>query len=232
MARNKSAHYNLREERKKNVCERVGEARECMGVRDEKIPTCTEKTTHKRMGASTKTTHDKNKSSKTANLPVYECWTDGSCDNVSSHRAGGAAYIVVNADSGEIERVRTYRRLGTTNNRMEMLAVISAVNYCPEGSQITIHTDSKYTIKMFQYTNWQPSLTTKNVDLISLYRKVCKGKNVRFDWVKGHNGDDMNEQADALAFHAYERVLEENGLRPTLARCKAGRADIKLEETA
>lgn len=145
-------------------------------------------------------------------IPNYICYTDGSCDNYSNHKAGGAAYIVVNPSTGEIEKVKTHHCLHTTNNRMEMLAIISAVNYCPKGSVIEVRSDSKYALKMFRYTDWEIGDDIKNPDLINLYRKCAKDKLVILTWVKGHNGDDLNEQADCLAFGAYEKALKENGL--------------------
>ena len=144
--------------------------------------------------------------------PNYICYTDGSCDNYSTHKAGGSAYIVVNTATGELEKVKTHHCLHTTNNRMEMLAIISAVNYCPKGSVIEVRSDSKYAIKMFRYTDWEIGSDIKNTDLIKLYRKCAKDKLVILTWVKGHNGDDLNEQADCLAFGAYEQALKENGL--------------------
>lgn len=145
-------------------------------------------------------------------LPNYICYTDGSCDNYSTHKAGGSAYIVVNTATGELEKVKTHHCLHTTSNRMEMLAIISAVNYCPKGSVIEVRSDSKYALKMFRYTDWEIGADIKNTDLIELYRKCAKDKLVILTWVKGHNGDDLNEQADCLAFGAYEKALKENGL--------------------
>ena len=145
-------------------------------------------------------------------VPNYICYTDGSCDNYSTHKAGGSAYIVVNTATGELEKVKTHHCLHTTNNRMEMLAIISAVNYCPKGSAIEVRSDSKYALKMFRYTDWEIGADIKNTDLIKLYRKCAKDKLVILTWVKGHNGDDLNEQADCLAFGAYEKALKENGL--------------------
>ena len=95
---------------------------------------------------------------------------------------------------------------------MEMLAIISAVNYCPKDSVIEVRSDSKYALKMFRYTDWEIGADIKNPDLIKLYRKCAKDKLVILTWVKGHNGDDLNEQADCLAFGAYEKALKENGL--------------------
>ena len=58
----------------------------------------------------------------------YVAYTDGSCDNNSKYKAGGSAYIVLK--DGEIVRMKNHGRLQTTNNRMELLAIISAVKSC------------------------------------------------------------------------------------------------------
>ena len=163
----------------------------------------------------------------------YICYTDGSCDNYSTHRAGGSAYIVIKSETGEIEKVKSQHTLGTTNNRMEMLAIISAVNYCPKGSRIVVVSDSKYAIKMFRYTNWEIGDNIKNPDLIKMYRKCADGKDIRLEWIKGHGKDNMNVQADCLAFRAYERALEENHLPMAPEKYRAQRrGKLTLEETA
>lgn len=58
----------------------------------------------------------------------YVCYTDGSCDNISEEHAGGAAYIILK--NGKIIKEKNHGQLHTTNNRMELLAIISAVNKC------------------------------------------------------------------------------------------------------
>lgn len=62
----------------------------------------------------------------------YVVYTDGSCDNLSPFKAGGSAYIIIK--DGEILIRKHHGRLNTTNNRMELLAIISAVKSCPEGA--------------------------------------------------------------------------------------------------
>lgn len=180
-----------------------------------------------------KVEHERKRDKKGKVIPDYICYTDGSCDNMSYHKAGGAAYIVVNTATGEIEKVKTHHCLHTTNNRMEMLAILSAVNACPKGSTIEIRTDSQYSIKMFANTKWVIREGVKNPDLIRKYRDCAKGKKVILTWVKGHNGDNMNEQADCLAFGAYEQALMENGLPLAPERFrKMRRARQTIFETA
>lgn len=82
----------------------------------------------------------------------------------------------------------------TTNNRMELLAVIKALECYPEGP-IIIRTDSQYVEK----TAKGKQTTKKNRDLWDRYQKLTEGRKVRVDWIKGHSGDKYNEQADQMA---------------------------------
>lgn len=138
----------------------------------------------------------------------YVCYTDGSCDNLSSTRAGGAAYIIIK--DGEIVKMKNHGQIGTTNNRMELLAIISAVSSCPEGACVDVYTDSQYCILVLSKEK-RPRL---NADLHELYQRCSAHvEGVRFHWVKGHNGDKYNEMADDLAYGAYCDVCEEYGIK-------------------
>lgn len=141
----------------------------------------------------------------TCEKSVYACYTDGSCNNLSQRGEGGAAYIVLR-DGEEVHRA-SKGMIGTTNNRAEMLAVISAVNWCPPGADIRIYTDSRYCIGAFLRKGCLPG-NLKNVDLIHLYRKVASGKRVYFEWVKGHDGDTYNEIVDGMANGEYKKMCE------------------------
>lgn len=126
----------------------------------------------------------------------YEIYTDGSCDNVKS-KVGGSAYIILHDDVIVKRMSKGFTK--TTNNRMEMLAIISAINSLPEESSALVHTDSKYCITVFDGEQHQA-----NQDLIELFGKVSKKiKHLEFVWVKGHSGNQYNEMADEMAFGAY-----------------------------
>lgn len=139
----------------------------------------------------------------TCEKPIYDCWTDGSCNNLSLNGEGGAAYLVMR-DGREIRRA-SKGLVNTTNNRAEMLAIISAVKWCPAGAQVNVHTDSKYCIMSF-LRKGRIMGNVKNSDLIHLYRQVASGKYVHFEWVKGHNGDEYNELVDSMANGEYMRM--------------------------
>lgn len=134
----------------------------------------------------------------------YVAYTDGSCDNLSQTKAGGAAYIILK--DGEILKMKNHGQLNTTNNRMELLAIISAVNACPNGAYVDIYTDSQYCILVLS-KSYKPK---KNPDLYESYKK-CSAHlaGVRFHWVKGHNGDKYNEMVDNLAYGAYCDICEQ-----------------------
>lgn len=134
----------------------------------------------------------------------YVAYTDGSCDNHSKYKAGGSAYIVLK--DGEIVKMKNHGRLQTTNNRMELLAIISAAKSCPDGAYLDIYTDSQYCILVLGKSTPQ----MKNPDLYELYKK-CSAHlaGVRFHWVKGHNGDKYNEMVDNLAYGAYCDICEQ-----------------------
>lgn len=136
---------------------------------------------------------------------VYDCYTDGSCNNLSANKEGGAAYLIL-LNGKEILR-RSKALIHTTNNRAEMLAIISAVKRCPIGADIVIHTDSKYAIFSFGHRK-RISDSVKNSDLIHLYRKEAAQKKVTFELVKGHNGDRYNEIVDSMANGEYNKMKE------------------------
>ena len=143
----------------------------------------------------------------------YVAYTDGSCDNLSPYGEGGSAYIILKDDEVVCSGSKGF--VGTTNNRMEMLAIISAVCATPKGSDLIVYTDSQYCITAF--TNVKKP--KKNLDLISLYHHSVSGlSSIEFRWVKGHNGDKYNEKVDSMAFRAYESMIEKYNLPKTRVR--------------
>jgi len=134
---------------------------------------------------------------------MIEIYTDGSC--LTNPGNGGWAAII-NKD-GEITKINGSEK-NTTNNRMELLAPINALKNIDADSQIEIYTDSQYVklgitewINKWLINNWQTSKKedVKNKDLwIELYN-LNKSLNVKWNWVKAHAGNPMNEEADLLA---------------------------------
>ncbi len=138
------------------------------------------------------------------NRPKFTAYTDGSCNNLHPRRPGGSAYVILDAD-GELYKKASKGFVGTTNNRMEMLAIISVVSTLPRHSDVTIFTDSQYCIKAL--TSERPK---KNLDLVSLSQRICDADfsdiRVHFEWCKGHNGVFYNEMCDRMANAEYERL--------------------------
>ena len=99
-----------------------------------------------------------------------------------------------------------YRK--TTNNRMELLAVIVALEKLKKLKQkVHVYTDSKYVSESVEkkwINNWEKKgfKNKKNPDLWIRFLKIFRKHEVRFFWVKGHNNNPTNERCDELAFNA------------------------------
>lgn len=131
----------------------------------------------------------------------FVAFTDGSCWNSDPNRCGGAAYVVLD-NFGRVCRSAHKGFRGTSNNRMEMLAIISAVASVPQGSNIAVMTDSQYAIRAFTYGG------SKNMDLIELYHRFSDRHEVALGWVRGHNGTPLNEWCDYWAGEEYRAMSE------------------------
>ena len=98
----------------------------------------------------------------------------------------------------------------TTNNRMELLAVIIALEALKiPNSNVTVYSDSKYVVDAVEkgwVFNWQKKnfKDKKNPDLWKRFLKIYPKHQVRFQWVKGHNNHPQNERCDRLAVAAAE----------------------------
>lgn len=117
-------------------------------------------------------------------------YTDGSC--IGNPGPGGWAFCIV--ENEQEYSMSDFVQSPTTNNRMELQAVIEAL-CCVNSGNYTIYTDSKLTMNCAQ-GKWKRK---KNLDLWKEYDQVCNGKNLTWKWVKGHNGDKYNELVNDLA---------------------------------
>lgn len=131
----------------------------------------------------------------------FVAYTDGSCWNSDPNRSGGAAYVVLD-NHGRVYRSAHKGFRGTSNNRMEMLAIISAVASVPKGSSIVVLTDSQYSIRAFTHGG------SKNQDLIELFDKCGTDRDVSLEWVRGHDGTPLNEWCDYWSNHEYKAMFE------------------------
>ena len=133
----------------------------------------------------------------------YTIYTDGSSDNIRKPHYGGWGYVILK--DGAVIYEDNGSDVNTTNNQMELSAIIKSVINIPENSNVTFCTDSQYCITVLDHKDKD---FPKNMDLINVFREVVKEKNLSytFKWVKGHNGDRYNEMADSLANEAFLAV--------------------------
>jgi ribonuclease HI len=122
-----------------------------------------------------------------------EIYTDGS--SLGNPGPSGWGAIILEEDDIEIsEIILCGNEKKSTNNRMELNAVIESIDFVNE-KEIKIYTDSKYVINCAKGI-WK---IKKNIDLWNIYKKVSKNKKIEYVWVKGHNGNKYNEMVDKIA---------------------------------
>lgn len=139
----------------------------------------------------------------------YVIYTDGGCCNTSVYGEGGSAYVILH--NNEIFARNSKGFIRTTNNRMEMLAILSAVNALPDNSSCLIHSDSQYAINVLSGF-WKAKT---NTDLVNSFREKIKEKNIKqiqFKWVKGHNGNIYNEMVDSMCTNEIEKIVAKYNL--------------------
>jgi ribonuclease HI len=144
-------------------------------------------------------------------MPTVEIFTDGACSGNPGPGGWGAVLRY-----GRHERDLCGGDVGpTTNNRMELTATIRALEALTRPSVVDIHTDSTYVRNGI--TSWVPRWKTngwrtaskepvKNADLWQQLDAAAGRHEVRWHWVKGHAGHEMNERADQLAVAAIAAV--------------------------
>ena len=135
--------------------------------------------------------------------PAVHIYTDGACKG----NPGPGGWGVLLKYNGE-EREMFGGEASTTNNRMEMMAVIEALRALKRPSNVILHTDSTYVMKGitewihgWKARGWRTAAKepVKNVDLWKALDSEVARHQIVWKWVKGHSGHDGNERADALA---------------------------------
>ena len=135
--------------------------------------------------------------------PAVVVYTDGACSG--NPGPGGWAAILI---SGEHRKELSGGEAGTTNNRMELLAAISALEALKSPSSVELHTDSQYVqdgigewIHGWKKNGWKTadSKPVKNAELWQRLDAARKRHEVDWRWVNGHAGHVENERADELA---------------------------------
>jgi ribonuclease HI len=135
--------------------------------------------------------------------PHVTIWTDGACSGNPGPGGWGAVLM-----AGGREKDISGGEALTTNNRMELMAAISALEALRRPSLVDLHTDSQYLrggitgwIRAWKKNGWHTKdrKPVKNVDLWERLDALTQAHEVRWHWVKGHAGTEHNERADALA---------------------------------
>ncbi|QBF29999.1 ribonuclease HI [Thalassococcus sp. S3] len=141
-------------------------------------------------------------------MPELFAYTDGACSGNPGPGGWGVLLRAVNGDTILKERELSGGEAETTNNRMELLAAINALNALERPSTITVITDSAYVkngvtgwIHGWKRNGWKTASKkpVKNVELWQALDEAQKRHQVRWEWVKGHAGHPENERADELA---------------------------------
>ena len=138
-----------------------------------------------------------------SDMPHVEIFTDGACSGNPGPGGWGALLR-----SGDHEKEMSGGEMETTNNRMELMAAISALEGLKAPSKVDLHTDSTYVkdgitkwIHNWERNGWKTAAKkpVKNVDLWKRLQAALTRHDVRWHWVKGHAGHPENERADELA---------------------------------
>jgi len=139
---------------------------------------------------------------------TVHAFTDGACSG-NPGPGGWGAVLRWNGQEKELFGGES----ATTNNRMELMAAISALEALTRPAEVVITTDSTYVLKgitewlpSWKRRNWQTASKkpVKNVDLWQRLDEAVSRHSVTWEWVKGHNGHPENERADELARRGIE----------------------------
>ncbi len=130
-------------------------------------------------------------------------WTDGACSGNPGPGGWGAVLCY-----GDKEKELSGGEAETTNNRMELMAAIMALEALTRPVSVDLHTDSQYLrggitgwIHGWKRKGWRTAdnKPVKNVDLWQRLDAAAAPHDITWHWVKGHAGDEMNERVDAVA---------------------------------
>jgi ribonuclease HI len=140
-----------------------------------------------------------------------EIYTDGACRGNPGPGGWGALLI-----AGDARRELSGAEPDTTNNRMEMMGAIEALKALKRPVRVTLYTDSKYVctgieewLPQWKQRGWKTAgrKPVKNQDLWQALDEARAPHDVRWQWVKGHAGNEGNERVDALANEAIDAML-------------------------
>ena len=134
--------------------------------------------------------------------------TDGAC----SGNPGPGGWGAILQYNGHIKELKGGAQ-ETTNNKMELTAAIKALNSLKRSCEVELHTDSKYVkdgltnwMKNWKKNGWKTAnkKPVKNLELWQALDEAVSRHKINWHWVKGHDGNEMNEKADQLANEGME----------------------------
>ena len=143
-------------------------------------------------------------------------YTDGACSGNPGPGGWGAVLRY-----GSTEKTLSGGEPDTTNNRMELMAAIMALEALTQPCQVVLTTDSRYVMDgITQWmANWKKrgwktasKQPVKNADLWRRLDAACSKHTIEWQWVKGHSGHPENEKADALANRGIDELLQKKGM--------------------
>lgn len=146
-------------------------------------------------------------------LPHVELFTDGACSG--NPGPGGWAFILRHPATGKVLE-RSGAELETTNNRMELQAVIEGLSALKAPSLVDLTSDSQYVLKglkewmaSWKAKGWRTAdkKPVKNRDLWERLDELSKVHTIRFHWIRGHNEHPENERCDRMAVEAREALV-------------------------
>lgn len=138
-------------------------------------------------------------------MPTVELFTDGACSG--NPGPGGWAFLLRHPKTGKAVERSGGEKL-TTNNRMELTAVIEGLRALNKPTTVELYSDSQYVLKGLEQwmagwkrKSWRTAskAPVKNVELWKLLDELGETHDIRFHWVRGHAGHPENERVDELA---------------------------------
>ena len=148
-------------------------------------------------------------------------YADGSC--IGNPGPGGWG-VVVRDPNGNVTELNGHDD-STTNNRMELMGAIEGLRATEPGADVVLRSDSQYVVNTMTL-RWKRN---KNQDLWALLDTETAARRVRFEWVRGHSVDPINNRADELALSGANRQLVADG---ALTEKRKTRASSKSDESS